>query len=173
MYAQNYIVSIINQIQYYAPTHSTTPLAHTFTKRRKICLMLLCNRSGSLSKHSHMSKLDGQPSKKRHMQCIMLYKSQRICSEVQIIRTDHNNLLFMNGSRKSVELLKNFHPLNTSKVQITPADVFSRLVPRIGLIVNDIVLSRCTTRQHYLIKACYEDNYAHCGVHNTLNLLKS
>ena len=51
-----------------------------------------------------------------------------------------------------------------------PADVFSRLIPRSGLIVNNIVLSRCTTCQHDLLKACDQHHYAHRGVQKTLNL---
>ena len=54
----------------------------SYTNRRKNRLMLLSNRYGSLAKHLRLSKVDGQPSKRRPMQYIMLYKSWRICSEV-------------------------------------------------------------------------------------------
>ena len=83
-----------------------------------------------------------------------------------------------NGSRKvlnwklSIQHF-NFFIEHIKGVDNIPADVFSRLVPRTGLIVNNIVLSRCTTRQHDLIKACHEHHYAHWGVQKTLNLLKS
>ena len=65
-----------------------------------------------------------------------------------------------NGSRKvlnwklSIQQF-NFFIEHIKGVDNIPADVFSRLVPRTGLIVNNIVLSRCTTRQHDLIKACH------------------
>ena len=110
-----------------------------------------------------------------------LQKLEDLLGGVQFtLRTDHNNLIFMNqnGSRKvlnwklSIQHF-NFFIEHIKGVDNIPADVFSRLVPRTGLIVNNIVLSRCTTRQHDLIKACHEHHYAHWGVQKTLNLLKS
>ena len=57
----------------------------------------------------------------------------------------------------------NFFIEHINGVDNIPADVFSRLVPRTRLIGNNIVLSRCTTRQHDLIKTCYEHHYAQGG----------
>ena len=56
----------------------------------------------------------------------------------------------------------NFFIEHINGVDNIPAEVFSRLVPRTGLIINNIVLSRCTT-EHDLIQACYL-YYAHGGL---------
>jgi len=69
----------------------------------------------------------------------------------------------------------NFFIKHIKVVDNIPADIFSRLVPRTGLIVNNIVLSRCTTRQHDLIKTCHEHHYARWGSENSkpINVISS
>ena len=59
--------------------------------------------------------------------------------------------------------------LHIKGIDNIPTNVFSRLVPWTGLIVNKIVLSWCTTCQHDLIKTCHQHHYAPWGCQSVLN----
>ena len=88
-----------------------------------------------------------------------LKKLEDLLEEVQFtLQTDYNNLIFMNqnGSWKVLNRKLSiqhfdFFIEHIKGVDNIPAKAFSRLVPRTGLIVNNIILSRCKARQQYLM----------------------
>jgi hypothetical protein len=98
------------------------------------------------------------------------------------IRTDHNNLIFLNnaGSKKVLGWKLaiqgfDFHIEHIKGIDNIPADAFSRQVARWTpdeVIINStIVRTTCTDLQRSRIKTCHEFYHAHWGVDKTIDFL--
>ena len=96
------------------------------------------------------------------------------------IKTDHNNLIFMNnaGSKKVLNWKLaiqhfDFFIEHIKGEQNIIADAFTRLVPRQAeVIVNTLFTFTMTPTQIGKVKECHEWCFAHWGVQKTLNLLQ-